>query len=94
MMSLCAVLAFPIEERVRKEYQQGKTRNSYKINRTSALAMTREITCGLLLRQTTQKAIEAFDRIAGKTIEIVRPGRKFERKKKPKRQFHMNYKPL
>jgi len=41
-----------------------------------------------------QKAIEAFDNIVMKTIEIVRPGRKNPRAKKPKRRYYMNYKPL
>jgi hypothetical protein len=29
-----------------------------------------------------------------KTLEIVRPGRNNPRIKKPKRPYHMNYKPL
>ena len=41
-----------------------------------------------------QKAIEAFDDIVIKTLEVVRPGRKNPRAKKPKRRYYMNYKPL
>jgi hypothetical protein len=39
-------------------------------------------------------ALEAFDTIAYNTREIVRPGRKNERKKRPKKLHYMNYKAL
>ena len=94
MMSLCAVLAFPIEERVKKEYQQAKHKHSKKINRTNALSMLREISIALFIRKQAQYAIEAFDQLVQKTTEIVRPGRKNERKKRPKKLYYMNYKPL
>jgi hypothetical protein len=35
-----------------------------------------------------------FDDIVYRTREIIRPGRKVERKMKPKRPFRMNYKEL
>lgn len=95
MMSLCAVLAFPIEEKVKKESKEDEdTKHTKKINRTSALAMLQNITIGLFLKSMLQKAIEAFDNVVKRTVEIVRPGRKFARKKKTKRPYHMNYKPL
>jgi hypothetical protein len=94
MMSLCAVLAFPVEERVRKETAEEKTKHKLKINRTAALSMTSNITIGLFLKKTVPQAIEAFDDIVQKTLEIIRPNRKFSRKKKPKRPYYMNYKRL
>lgn len=94
MMNLCAVLAFPIEERVKKEHDENKTKHKQKINRTAALAMTSSISVGLFLKKITAPAIKAFDDIVQHTIEIIRPGRKFERKKIPKRLYHMNYKRL
>lgn len=94
MMSLCAVLAFPVEEKVRKETKEEKTKHKQKINRTSALAMTGDIMIGLFLKKTVPQAIHAFDNIVQKTLEIIRPNRKFPRKKKPKRPYHMNYKRL
>lgn len=94
MMSLCAVLAFPIEEKVKQEYNEEKNKHPQKINRTSALAMTREISIGLLIKKIISKAILAFDAIVYKTREIIRPGRKFERKHKTKKLYSMNYKPL
>lgn len=94
MMSLCAVLAFPVEEKVRKETTEEKTKHKQKINRTSALSMTGDIMIGLFLKKTVPQAIKAFDNIVQKTLEIIRPNRKFPRKKKPKRVYHMNYKRL
>lgn len=94
MMSLSAVLAFPIEERVKKEYQQADTKHQQKINRTSALSMLMGISVGLFLKKTIKKAIAAFDSIVSQTRETIRPGRKNERKKRPKKLYYMNYKPL
>jgi hypothetical protein len=95
-MSLCAILAFPIEERVRKEYQEAenKPKREKKINRTSALSMLRNISIGLFLKNRVTPALSAFDKIVSKTTEIVRPGRKFKRYKKHKKPYYMNYKPL
>lgn len=93
-MSYCSLLAFPIEEKVRKEYAESKNKHPQKINRTNAFAMFREIGVALMLKGKIAKAIEAFDRNIFKTREIVRPGRKNERKKRPKKLHYMNYKIL
>ena len=37
MMSLCASLAFPIEEKVKKEYKAAQNKHPQKINRTNCL---------------------------------------------------------
>jgi hypothetical protein len=93
-MSLTAVLAFPIEELVRKEYDESKNKHAQKINRTTAIAMTTHISIALLIKKTVDKAIAAFDHIVGRTREIVRPGRHYERSKRPKKLYPMNYKRL
>lgn len=94
-MNLCADLAFPIEERVKKEYNQEKARiHAQKINRTGALSMTRNICIGLFIKKLIKKALKAFDMIVFNTREIIRPGRKEERKHHQKRPYHMNYKRL
>lgn len=93
IMSLCANLAFPIEEKVRKEYTQEKNlKHSQKINRTNALSMTRNISIGLFIKEIIKKALKAFDLIVYGTREIIRPNRKNERKHRQKRLYHMNYK--
>lgn len=93
-MSYCSILAFPIAEKVRQEYAESKNKHPQQINRTSALAMFKEICVSLLLKGNINKAIAAFDNIVYKTREIVRPGRKNERKKRPKKLHYMNYKVL
>jgi hypothetical protein len=96
MMTLCAVLAFPIEEQVKKEHLQEKNKHPKKINRTAALSLTGHLAIGLLLKQKVNEAINAFDKIVLKTTEIIRPNRKFPRKKKSKPQplYNQIYKRL
>jgi hypothetical protein len=93
-MSYCAILAFPIEDKVRNEYSNNQNKHDQKINRTGSLAMFRNICVGLLYRKKVTQALAAFDDIVGNTREIIRPNRKFERKKRPKKLHYMNYKAL
>lgn len=94
MMSLCAVLAFPIEEKVRKEHFEQQTKHPKKVNRTAALSLTTNLAIGLLLKRKIDDALDTFDRIVSKTTEIIRPGRKFQRKTKSKPQplYNQTYK--
>lgn len=94
MMSLCASLAFPIEERVKKEVKELKNKHSQKINRTSAYAMLQNISIGLFLGSAVKFALKAYDEIVYKTREIVRPGRQNPRKKHQTKLHYMNYKRL
>ncbi len=48
----------------------------------------------MFIHKKFKKALEAFDEIVFKTREIVRPGRSEPRPKRPKKQYHMNYKPI
>jgi hypothetical protein len=95
LMTLCAAYAHPIEEKVRAEYQADQNRqHPQKINRTNALSMTQDILIPLLLRKQFNKALRAFDYLVRNTREIIRPGRNEPRKKKPRRTYSMNSKPL
>jgi hypothetical protein len=95
LMTLCAAYAHPIEEKVVAEYRANKKRkHAQKINRTNALSMTHDILIGTVIKNKYEKALEAFDKIVANTREIVRPGRSFERKKRPKKTYSMNYKRL
>ncbi len=77
------------------EYKASQERkHDQKINRTSAISMTREILVSLFLKGKIKPAIEAFDLIVEATREIIRPNRKMERKHKQKKLYSMNYKPL
>jgi len=98
MMTLCAALAFPIEERVVKEYKahqkKGKVKHPHKINRTYAYWSTRMILVGMFLKRMVRSALEVFDKQVESNTEIVRPGMKNPRPKKPPRHYYMNYKDL
>jgi len=96
MMTLCATLAFPIEQKVREEFRKEKTnnKNDQKINRTYALATTRDSLIQIMIKGLHKATLEITDALIEKTREVIRPNRKYERNKKPKRQHHINYKPL
>lgn len=95
LMTLCAAYAHPIEEKVVAEYRADEERkHAQKINHTNALSMTQDILIGVMIKRKYEKALEAFDKIVANTREIIRPGRSFERKKRPKKPYSMNYKRL
>jgi hypothetical protein len=95
LMTLTAAFAHPIEKKVTTEFKADKNRKyNQKINRTQALAMTREIITSIMLKQIFEKAMAFFDKIVYKTREIIRPNRKNPRKKRIKKKYQMNYKPL
>jgi len=95
IMTTTAVLAFPIDEQLRKEQEAEKTtKHNYKVNRTNALSMVKESAPKMFIHKAISSAIDAFDKIARATVEIVRPGRKEARKKSPKKPPSMNYKQL
>ena len=94
VMSLCAVFAFPIEEKVRQETLESTNKHTKKINRTSAISLLTQLTIGFFIKKLVPDALSAFDSIVEKTTEIIRPGRNCVRNKRPKKLYHMNYKPL
>lgn len=96
MMTLCAGLAFPIEERVVKEYQadqkKGLVKHPHKINRTFAYWSTKGILVGMFIKRLVRSALAAFDKQVEANTEIVRKGKKNPRPWKPPRHYYMNYK--
>ena len=95
LLTLCAAYAYPINEKVKKEYSADKDRkHNQKINRTNAISMTMDILPALFAKHKFKEAIKSFDEIVYKTREIIRPCRKAKRKKKPKKKYSMNYKRL
>lgn len=97
MMTTMAVMAFPMEEKIKREHEhsgRNARKHPFKINRTNALAMTKEMLASIFLLKKIKSALTAFDRIMKATIEIVRPNRKFPRKKIKKKPPAMTYKHL
>jgi len=98
MMNLCAALAFPIEEKVVKEYQEarkkGEVKYRRKINRTFAYWTTKTALIAMFIKNKIKAALSVFDKQVESNTEVDRPGRSSPRKKKPPRLYHMNYKDL
>jgi hypothetical protein len=98
MMTICAALAFPIEERVIKEYkgeqQRGTVKYGRKINRTFAYWSAKSILIGMFIKGMIRRALAVFDKQVEANTEAVRPGRYHPRKKRPPRLYQMIYKDL
>ena len=95
LLSLCAIYAHPIEERVKAEYKADENRKyDQKINRTNAISITLDIIIPVFVRKQYDRALRSFDKIVSETREIIRPDRNIPRKKKPKKLYAMNYKRL
>jgi len=48
----------------------------------------------MFIKRKCKQAIQAFDKIIYQTRELLRPHRKNPRKKRPKKQYPINYKTL
>jgi hypothetical protein len=98
MMNLCAALAFPIEEKVVKEYREakrnGEVKHQRKINRTYAYWTTKVTLIAMFIKKKIKAALAVFDKQVEANKEPDRSGRKSPRKNPPPRLYHMNYKDL
>lgn len=81
MMNMCAIMSFPIEEKIRKENREKIKKHNQQINKTSVIANLKGSWFAIWLQNKTVEIIESLDAIFYKTKEIIRPNRKFERKK-------------
>lgn len=94
-LTLCSIYAFPIEERVRAEYQADQSRTySQKINRTAAVSMLQQLLIPSFIRKKFSQALQAFDELVANTREIIRPNRSNPRKHKPPKRYYQAYKRL
>ena len=92
-MTLCSAYAHPIEEKVRQEFiVDDDHKHPQKINKTNALANLIDLLAPLSLEKKFNKALKVFDEIVFLTRELVRKRRSFERKKRPRKNYSMNYK--
>lgn len=96
MMTTTAVLAFPVEEKLKQEQQQPKSKRKHphQINRTNALALVKEMALKVFVQARIRPALQVLDKILRATTELVRSNRKFPRKKLKKKPPSMNYKQL
>jgi len=86
-MSICAKLAFPIEEKVVKEYREAKKNREVKrlrkINRTYAYWTTKITLIAMFIKMQTKAALAVFDKQVESNTEVYRPGKKSPRREKP-----------
>ena len=96
MMTFCAILSYPIEEKVKREYAKEKTQNKFdqQINKTNAMAVTKDNLIYLFFKNTWKTILERIDELIEKTREIIRPERKNPRNHKQKKIYHVTYKPI
>lgn len=95
LMTMCAAYAHPIEQKVIAEYKADKNRKfDQKINRSHAVSMMMDMAIPMFVKRKFKQALDSFDSIIYQSREVVRPGRSEPRPQKPKKQYHMNYKPL
>lgn len=96
MMTLCAVMSHPVEQKVRQEYKAEKSGNKYdqKINRADAIAETRSNLISIFIGNQKQKVIDAMDQIILASRNIIRPNRSNKRLKQVPKRKPLNYKGL
>jgi len=93
--NLTSVIAFPTRDSINQV--SAKRKYDYQINFTQALSKTKDVIV-LLFQQTKTKitrVISQLHNIFIRTIEPIRPGRKFPRNHKvSRRKYFFNYKPI
>lgn len=92
MMTMCAVFSFPLENKLRREANDSRRKHPRKINRTTAFAFVKDGWIALWLKQKTTAFFQALDHLLEKTADIVRPNRRFPRKRIRKIPPTMTYK--
>ena len=93
-MNLCAILDFPIEQKVREETTKATIKYTRKVNKTNSIALVRGSIIGIFIKKKISQFLKTFDDILRKTTEIIRPNRSFPRNHKQKKPKSMNYKKL
>jgi len=96
MMTLCAVMSHPIEQKVRLEYSASKSGNKYdqKINRMDAIAETRSNLILMMIDKQKQRVVDVMDKIILASRNVIRPNRSFKRPKIVRKRKPLNYKRL
>lgn len=93
-MNLCAMMSFPIEQKVREQSKEADLKNTKMVNRTNAFSLVKESMVGVFLKKKIRTFLQTVDHILYKTTEAVRPNRTFPRNHKQKKPKSMNYKTM
>lgn len=92
MLNVCAMMSFPIEQKVREESKKNK--HQRQINKTSAVAFIKSSWVALWERKYLNKFFISLTQVLLKATDIIRPGRKFSRNKTAKKPPPMNRKTI
>ena len=93
--NLVRMMAFPVQDRIDDEGDPGKYQ--YQINFTQALSKSKGVIALLFLDTTRliKRLIADLQYIFQRTVEPIRPGRKYPRNHKSKhRRYFLQYKPI
>jgi len=91
--NLAAILAHPAQQVVTQQHQD--RRYAYQINFAHFLSKMKDTVVFLLRRVVTADILDGLWHIMLQTVEPVRPGRKYPRRKSGRlKRFSMAYKPL
>ena len=93
--NLTTMIAYPTEKEIQREYCEREL--AYQLNKTQALSKMKDVICLLFIRPTevVKDLITKLHEIFIKTVEPIRPGRKYPRTQKVQRKgFYPCYKPI
>ena len=92
-MNLTAILAYPAQKAVEQKCRGRKY--AYHINMTNAFSKMKDTVVLLIQHTTILPILERLWQVITQTIEPIRPGRSYPRKKRVRRRrFPMAYKPI
>ena len=91
-MNLCAMVSFPIEQKVREESAKANLKHIKTINKTNAFSLIKESMIGVFIKKKVTRFLKTADKILLKTTEAIRPNRSYPRNHKPMKPKSMNYK--
>jgi len=92
-VNLTAIMAHPAQKVVKEQSQNKKY--TYQINFTQALSKMKDTVVLLFQRSSIANILDRLWQVMTKTIEPIRPGRKYPRQKRLNpRKFPMAYKPI
>ena len=91
-MNLCAMMSFPIEQKVREESKNTALKYTKTVNKTNAFSLIKESITVVFIKKKLTRFLKAVDKILFKTAQAIRPGRSYPRNHKQKKPKSMNYK--
>lgn len=91
-MNLTAVAVRPINEALKRA--SVKVKYTPQVNLIEAIATMKKAVVSFFVTGKITQAIKRVVRRLSDITEPIRPGRTFKRKRQPKRNHYMNYKPV